>query len=42
MMHPDHYEEIMRICRVVLIVWICVLSYKFGQGVYHELRYGLQ
>lgn len=38
MMHPDHYDLLMRICKGVAVVWILVLSYKLGHGIYNELR----
>jgi hypothetical protein len=37
-MHPDDFNHLMKICRIVAIVWIIVLSFNLGRDVYHILR----
>jgi hypothetical protein len=38
MLHPDDADLIMKICRIVAIVWIVCLAFNLGRDVYQAIR----
>jgi hypothetical protein len=39
MIHPDDHDALIRLCKAVAVVWICVLCYKMGKDAYYIIRY---
>jgi hypothetical protein len=40
MMHPDDYDQLMRICKCVAVVWVLVLSFRMGRTVFMMMESG--
>ena len=38
MMHPDHWNLIMKICELVAIVCIIIFAFRMGRDIYQILR----